>query len=439
MTFQAALSGLNAATTELDVTGNNIANSSTNGFKRSRAEFADVFAVSTAGAASTAIGAGVRVTAVTPDMSTGNIEFTENGLDLAISGGGFFHLNDNGADVYTRAGQYHVNKAGFIVNSSGHNLMGLDATGLPNQPLQVSTAFSQPQATGTSSAATGVQAQLNLDSRETNLFAVGDPFNPATAADYHSSTSTTVYDSLGNPISLSLYFRKVDPAMLGPAALPAGPYNDSSAGTTTAWQTFVVADGNVAIDNFALEFNNVGALNGVNSSAGPTTPTAMTFNIIPPTSGGIATGAADITSPLDFTGTTQFGSAFSADSLIQDGFTTGQLSGINIDESGAIQGRFSNGQTATMGTIQMAKFANEQGLQPLGNNIWAESVDSGAVLIGSPGSSNLGLVQSGALESSNVDVTKELVSMIIAQRNFQANAQVISTTDQITQTIINIR
>ena len=153
----------------------------------------------------------------------------------------------------------------------------------------------------------------------------------------------------------------------------------------------------------------------------------------------VGPGVDDMTLSLDFTGTTQFGADFGVNALEQDGFTTGQLSGVDIDERGVVLARFSNGQTAPQGQVMLANFGNPQGLQPNGDTLWTESTDSGPPLIGAPGTAALGLVQSGALEESNVDLAAQLVNLIIAQRNYQANAQVIQAEDEVTQTIINIR
>lgn len=412
MPFRIALSGLNASSSDLRVIGNNIANASTVGYKKSRAEFGDIYPATNLGAGSNTIGAGVEVSTISQQFTQGNVDFTDNNLDLAVSGQGFFRLEDGGSVVYSRAGAFQVDRAGYVVNSQRHRLTAYQAdingniTGAIG-PLQLSTADIAPRETTT------LDVAVNLDSRTGNLPAAG--FDPSQPSTYHHSTSFTAYDSLGNPRVASLY------------------YVHTGAG---AWSMFMTVDGNqpanivdadvgAAGNARALTFNTSGQLTSAT--------TAFTANI--PASGGAAAFDIDI----DLTGATQYGNSFSVSSLIQDGFTTGRLSGIDIGETGVVQARYTNGQSRTLAQLVLATFSNPQGLQQLGNTTWAETFDSGSALVGAPGTSSLGLVQSGALEGSNVDLTEQLVNMITAQRNFQANAQVISASDAITQTIINIR
>ena len=412
MPFRLALSGLNAAQTDLTVTANNIANVATSGFKGSRAEFADLFATSQQGVSSTAIGNGVKVANVAQQFTQGNIDFTDNSLDLAMSGQGFFVINDGGALSYTRAGAFQVDNNGYVVNAKQQRLQvypplatgGFNTGGLSD--LSLSTGVSAPQATS------NVSVQLNLPASDTQPTSA--PFDPADTASYNRTTSLTIYDSLGAAHTASMYFVKT--------------------ATPNAWETHLYVDG------------------GPVTSPPPTSATsqALTYddsgNLTSPTTGDLpwgpytpATGAADMNMTFDFGATTQYGQNFTVSSLPQDGFTTGRLIGIDVDGSGVVQARFTNGRSNALGQIAVANFANPQGLQQLGDTSWAETFSSGQATRGVAGNSGFGLVQAGALEASNVDITEQLVNMITAQRNFQANAQMISTADSITQTIINIR
>jgi len=406
MPFRIALSGLNAAQTDLSVTANNIANTSTNGFKGSRAEFADLFAVSLQGVSSNATGNGVRVAAVSQQFAQGNIEFTDSNLDLAISGSGMFIVSDGGALAYTRAGAFQLNNQGYIVNSQQQRLQayppmvggtGFNTGGLSDLRLQ--TTDSPPAATTTA------EYLLNLPANASPPLQA--PFDPANPNTFNQATSLTLFDSLGATHTGTLYFEKT-----------ANP---------NEWLTRMYIDGTAVGPTQTLQYSNSGILT---APAGGLLP----FNAYTPT-----TGAAPMTVTVDVRQSTQYGSNFSVNSVTQNGFTTGRLIGIDIDETGIVQARFTNGISQPLGQIAVANFANVQGLQQLGNTQWAETFASGQAMRGQAGNSGFGLVQSGALEGANVDVTEQLVNMITAQRNFQANAQMISTADSITQTIINMR
>jgi flagellar hook protein FlgE len=405
MPFRTALSGLNAASAELRIIGNNVANAGTTGFKESRAEFADIFATSNLGVTANAIGTGVRVSSVSQQFTQGNIGFTDNNLDLAISGQGFFIMNDNGVNAYTRAGALGVDRDGYVVNNQQQQLTIFQADASGNitgatGPLQLDRSDIAPAATTT------IDVQANLDA-SAPIIPAATVFSPSDASSYNNSTSLTVFDSLGSPHLNTMYFRKT---------------------ADNTWDVFQYVDGTQvnagAPAGETITFDNTGAITGGS-------PTSMTF-----TPGG---GAAPMTVNVDYNNTSQFGSPFSVNALSQDGFATGRLSGIDISDTGVITSRFTNGQSRTLGQIAVATFNNSQGLRQLGDTSWAETFDSGAPLVGAPGTGAAGLIESGALEGSNVDLTEELVNMITAQRNFQANAQVITTADTVTQTIINIR
>lgn len=406
MSFQQGLSGLNIAAKNLDAIGNNVANASTVGYKAARAEFADVFANSLAGGAGVQIGIGAQVAAVRQQFSQGNIVTTSNPMDVAINGAGFYRLSTNGTISYARNGQFSLDRDGYIVTNSGARLTGYPAD--PNGQivastpidLQVSLANIAPRATADARVA------INLDSRENvpaAAFSISDPTS------YNSSTAMTVYDSQGNAHTLTLYFRK------------------SAANT---WDVYGAADGavlNGAAPLGALAFGANGLL------AGNVTMNAS----IPLTNGAVTPLAFPVTFPVS--DMTQFGVNFSVSQLQQDGFTTGRLAGFAIGADGVILGRYTNGQTRAQGQIVLANFINPQGLVALGGNEWAETSESGQPLVATPGSGNLGTLQSGALEEANVDLTEELVKMITAQRVYQANAQTIRTQDQVMQTIVNLR
>jgi flagellar hook protein FlgE len=406
MPFRVALSGLNAASAELNVTANNIANSNTTGFKQSRAEFADMFPVSSYGVASNAAGAGTRLARVSQQFEQGAINFTNNSLDLAMSGEGFFTLSDNGATVYSRAGAFGTDRNGFVVNASAQRLQvfpaiaggdGFDTARLAD--LQLSTGDNPPR------ASTRVTAGVNLPaSAEAPATATFDATDPTS---YNFTRSVTVYDSLGAAQTANLFFVK-----------GANP---------NEWNVHAQINGNDVGGANALTFSDSGVL-------------------LTPANGEIAlpgytpgNGAADLNLTLDLASATQFGDNFRLAELSQDGYATGRLAGIEITQEGIVQARYTNGQATPLGQIALANFPNPQGLQQLGNGTWGESFAAGQVLRGAGGDSDFGLIQAGALEASNVDLTEQLVNMITAQRNFQANAQMISTADQVTQTVLNIR
>jgi flagellar hook protein FlgE len=400
MPFAVALSGLNAASSDLNVTGNNIANANTTGFKGSRAEFADVFAVG-----AQAIGNGVRLSAVSQEFSQGGVDFTDRGLDLAISGEGFFTTSDNGLISYTRAGAFGVDRDGFIVNNQSQRLQifpvannGTFNTGTLSD-LQLQTTDSPPQATA--SANFGVNLPANAAPPPVAVF---DPNNAST---FNHSTALTIYDSLGASHTVTSYFVKT--------------------ATANQWEARFYIDGTPVGGANAMTYSNLGVL---------TVPAGGTFTLPAYTP---ATGAANITLTTNLLNSTQYGSAFGVNSLSQDGFASGRLSSIDVDTSGVIFARFTNGRSEPLGQVALSNFANPQGLRQLGDTSWGETFTSGDAVRGSAGTGSFGLIQAGALEASNVDLTEQLVNMITAQRNFQANAQMISTADQVTQTIINIR
>jgi flagellar hook protein FlgE len=459
--FNIGLSGLNAAAADLSVTGNNIANVGTTGFKQSRAEFGDIFTRSYGTIAKTNIGAGVRLAANAQQFTQGTLEFTDNSLDLSITGRGFFVLNSAGNDdnTYTRAGAFQVDNEGYIVNNGSPplRLQGFPPTDPtdPNSPfrtglrtdMQINLGDSPPNATA------DIAAQLNLRSDEPTPIVGGTAITPATVGPggfeidnpdtYNFSTSTTVYDSLGTPRPVTMYFIKDDVASL--------------ASGMGEWQVHVQMDGGIngALTNqpagspFPLTFDTNGVLDTTTNPAlvpltftmtdynplnGATVGKPITPPIIPP-----PTNPNDNIITLDLTGTTQYGQSYAVSSLEQDGYTTGRITGVDADEAGVLFVRYSNGRALPLGQVALADFDNPQGLQQIGNTSWAETTASGGPVIFSPGTGSLGTIQGGALETANVDLATELVNLITAQRNYQANSQTISAANTITQTILNIQ
>jgi flagellar hook protein FlgE len=408
MSFQQGLSGLNASAKNLDVIGNNVSNANTVGFKGSAAQFSDVFANTSAGGGGASVGIGTSVSVVLQNFSQGNIEVTNNPLDLAINGGGFYRMSNNGTISYSRNGQFQLDKNGYIVNSAGQNLTGypasvngLSVTTASPSNLKVSNADLAPSAT------TKSEVGANFDSRNTALSAAA--FNMGDPTTYHGATSMSVYDSLGNAHTLGLYFVKSAP---------------------NTWQVFAANDGTQIVGGGAN-----GQVGSVSFSSSGAVTSAPTINLSLP----VTTGASNIAMTLDLSSSTQFGSTFGVNTLTQDGYTSGKLTGFSVGADGMVSGRYSNGQSRAQGQVVLSTFTNPQGLTPLGSNQWGESSTSGPPLTGAPGTGNLGVLQSGALESANIDITAELVSMITAQRVYQANAQTIKTQDSVLQTLVNLR
>ena len=420
MSFQQGLSGLNATSKNLEIIGNNIANSNTFGSKVSRGEFSDVYANALNGAGTNAVGIGTTLAAVSQQFTQGNITSTDNPMDLAISGAGFFQVSD-GANpaLYSRNGQFKVNQDGFIVNNQGLRLVGYaaDGTGViqPGNavPLQLPTAGINPNATSE------IQMEMNLDSRAgITAPAAGAAIDFNDPTTYNNATSLTVYDALGQNVALTYYFQK---------------------SATATWNVFVTANG-APVNGTAAAPLATTTLNFPATGGAPLAPVGpVPFNI-PATTNAAGAQSLPMTGVLlDLDGATQYGTGFGVTDLSQDGYAPGQLTGINIEDNGIVMARYSNGQSKPAGQIELATFRNPQGLQPQGGNAWARSFASGDPIVGVPGQGNLGVLQSGALEESNVDLTAELVNMITAQRVYQANAQTIKTQDQVLQTLVNLR
>ncbi|HUW50393.1 MAG TPA: flagellar hook protein FlgE [Sulfuricella sp.] len=548
MGFEQGLSGLNTSSKSLDVIGNNVANAGTVGFKGAEAQFADVFAASLNGGGTAAIGIGTKLATVAQQFTQGNVTATNNPLDMAINGAGFFRMSQNGAITYSRNGQFQMDKNGYLVNSNGLHLTGYDAdaTGkiIPTNPVELQ--FTASKQSLPPSQTTKVAVGLNLDSGAT--VPVSSPLDINNPLTFTSSTSASVYDSLGNSHVFSTYFVKtavpgtwdvhatLDGVLDTPAAVATVKANTAALGTggagansidtralavQAAWPTttsapYVAAANAItaaaaataaagalagttppdtpvqilaavnaakaAAAAMALMNNAVIASNptpGAQQTEAPLTlaantaaQTAVAATVIPAvtlatnqltfnSAGALTTtmpfgvtldlntvdtvlgktnaATSPLTFNLDYTGSSQYGTNFGVNTLTQDGFSAGNLAGFNVSTDGTIQGRYTNGQSKNLGQLVLADFANPQGLQPLGNNQWAQTPESGQALEGTGGSGKFGVLQSAAVEGSNVDLTAELVNMITAQRIYQANAQTIKTQDAVMQTLVNLR
>ncbi|MGB6242159.1 MAG: flagellar hook protein FlgE [Castellaniella sp.] len=403
MGFGQGLSGLNAASQNLDVIGNNIANSGTVGFKAGSATFADVYA-------SSRVGLGVQVASINQRFTTGIVSTTGNQFDMAIDGAkGLFVVQqpNGGATLYTRNGQFFADKSGNIVNAQGQQLMGYsaDVSVTPAKPIMGTLlGLTVPSGNIDPKATTTITDKLNLDSGSPIL--AGPPAPDLTdPTTYSTSFPTTVFDSLGNEHRIDQVYQKTG------VNTWTATYIWNNAGTPTP------------VGTATLNFNTAGAL------PTPAPTGAIAFN--PP-------GADPIATTVRYDGTTQFAGGFTTD-FIQDGYGTGEYASMSIGTDGSVVANYTNGAKQVMGFVAMADFKNLQGLQPVGGNAWAETANSGQPIPGTPGVNGMATIKGQAVEESNVDMSQELVNMIIAQRTYQANAQTIKTQDQILQTLITMR
>ncbi len=414
MSFQQGLSGLKAASTNLDVIGHNIANANTTGMKSSRAEFAELYASNLGSSGGVSTGIGVETSTVAQQFTQGNISITGNTLDVAINGNGFFQVEQtNGNTAYTRDGSFKLNAQGEIITNDGAHLLGIPAeadgtilSGGKTGPMVLPNGGSIPAKETTEASVT-----LNLDTRA--VVATGTVGPPSTLepplATY--GTSMNVYDKQGVAVPVAIYFTKT---------------------AVNTWDAYASIDGaDPTLLTPSLTFDATGL---------PTDPTALANIVLTipddPARGG--TFPPDI--QLDLSKATQFGEKFGVSKVEQDGQESGKLTGISIDENGIVQGNYSNGKQLAAGQIQLVTFTNVQGLAPIGGNLWLRTPSSGdPSSTGAPGSGNLGKLRAGALEDSNVDLTSELVNMMTAQRAYQANAQTIKTQDQVMSTLVNLR
>lgn len=406
MGFGQGLSGLSAAAQDLDVIGNNIANSGTVGFKSGTATFADVYANSR-------VGLGVQVSGVTQNFGVGTITNTGNQFDMAIDGSnGLFRLEDpSGQIVYSRNGQFAPDANNFIVNAQGQRLTGYAPGGASTDlvPIKVPVGNIPPAATNQ------MTTQTNLDANAASVDAAATPFDPAVPSSYTSALPITVYDSLGNSHQLTQYFVK------------RGQTADTP--PQSQWDVYYRLDGQALSSPadsspFSMTFNGSGAM---------TSGAVSNLQVAQP--GTAASPAAQLSIAVSYDGSTQFGGDFSP-SFTQNGYPTGEYASMSIGADGSIIASYTNGETQSLGSLALASFANPQGLQSVGGNAWIETSASGQPLLGRPGSNGMAAIKGQAVEESNVDMSQELVKMIIAQRTYQANAQTIKTQDQVMQTLI---
>ncbi|PMS22491.1 flagellar hook protein FlgE [Trinickia dabaoshanensis] len=412
MGYQQGLSGLSASSNDLDVIGNNIANSNTVGFKQSTAQFADLYANTIATSVNDQIGIGTQLSGVQQDFKQGTFNTTGQALNVAINGTGFYQMSNNGTVTYSRNGVFQLDKNGFITNSQGLQLMGYaaNANGVINSaqtvPIQVPTTNIAPIATQ------NITAQLNLNAQD--AVPAVTPFVSTNSQTYNYSTSIQTYDSLGGSQQVNMYFVKT---------------------ATNSWDVYSGPASGAISKVGSVGFSTAGALTSTTPTAPATSPATGQITFSVPNTDGSATPQS---LTLNLAGTTQYGGADGVNNLKQDGYASGQLTNFSIGADGTISGTYSNGRTQSLGQIVLANFNNPNGLQNLGGNEYAETSASGVPQVSAPGSTNHGTLTGGAVENSNVDLTSQLVDLITAQRNYQANAQTIKTQQTVDQTLINL-
>jgi len=435
------VSGLRAEGEALGVVGDNIANVNTTGFKAQRALFEDVLGHSIlAGTSSSMPGSGVKVGDIQQMFTQGTLQNTGVSTDVALNGDGFFVVKGTvdglSSNFYTRAGTFNINADGNLVNPAGLHVQGYSANGDGTFAASISD-IKAPTAALPARATTSADVTANLDSAAVaiNTAALAGPppvaanpwdaQNPANTANF--STTMTVYDSLGNGHTMDVYFRKSDTVANSWDYHVLTPGADVVGGTPGQ---------NSEIGSGTLAFTTNGALNTLTTTVpiaadfvGATAGQAITLNFGKPVGAG-GTG-------LD--GTTQFAGASNVSSQSQDGYASGDFSGVAIDGTGVVQGLYTNGQKIAMAQLAVAKFRSNDGLGRAGQNLWIETRDSGTAAMGTAGSGGRGATSSGALEGSNVDLAEEFVGLIQHQRSFSANSKTITTADEMLQELINIK
>ena len=429
MGFHHGLSGLNASSKSLDVIGHNIANSNTVGFKNSRAEFNEMVASAMGASSGNNAGIGVSVAAVSQQFSQGVITPSSNGLDMAINGDGFFVVQTPSGVAYTRNGAFQLNKAGELQTVNGDKVQGYKFN--PDTGARESVTLSNlvfPTGAPIAAKQTGnVSAVINLDAR------VDQTATPAPARATYG-TSLEVFDEQGMATPLSMYFTKTDANTwhvydsLDPNAQPIGQLTFDSTGKLQGVAAYSGAE-----DPNGLNPGDAGYIPQFSA------PTGTTLNATVQTANPNAPNPGAWPVNIDLSGVSQLGSAFSVARLTQDGYASGELTGVNVASDGTLLATYSNGITRAEAQVALAKFTNSQGLVPDGNNNWVASNDSGPAIYGAAGSGSFGTIQGNALEESNVDLTAQLVNMMTAQRAYQANAQTIKTQDQVFSTLVNLR
>jgi len=421
MSFYTSLSGLRAAQTDMSAISHNLANVTTNGFKKSKAEFADVIASSLAQSPTMMVGSGSVTKAIRQQFSQGNLNQTGSSLDLAIAGDGFFAVkpNQDGSQVnFTRNGSFMVDNDRYVTDAQGAKVQvfPVDGSGaVIASGLDQTIALRLPATSGTPVATAATALNVNLSANAAVKTGAFDRFDPTS---YNQTTQTTIYDAGGNALTMTQYFVRTQAA---------------GGGTPTSeWQVYsFVGDRQLGTDAanpqpITMEFDATGAMT---SPPGPVQFAAV----------GLGGSSIEQALSLDLTGSTQLAQAFNVNSRSQDGAAVGQLQGVTVGSDGTVFASFSNGESQALGKVVLANFPNPSGMRQLGNSSWAATGLAGEVTLGSPGEKGLGSLMSSMLEGSNVDMTEELVGLIAAQRAFQANAKALDTSSQISQSILNIR
>ncbi|WP_233840651.1 flagellar hook protein FlgE [Dyella sp. 2HG41-7] len=401
MALNQALSGINAAQSELNVISNNIANAGTVGFKGSTAQFSEVYAVTGLNLSSVATGSGAELTDVAQQFGQGDLETTNGSLDMALSGNGFFVVNNGTGNQYTRDGAFHENANGNVVTADGSMLQvyppnangGFNTSTLTNLQLNTAQSAATPTSTITISSNLPAGASLPIDT----------PFSPTDVNSYNNASSLTVYDSQGGSHSATVYYAKT--------------------GNNT-WNANLYIDGNSA-GTQAITFNSAGAL--VTPANGQ-----LAFTPVQPTNGA----SFPATMTLNVANTTQFGTAYAPGTINQNGYEAGVLENVTIGNDGVVTAIYSNNQTSQLGQVALANFSNLQGLQQVGNNRWVATQSSGTAVLGTASVGQFGDIEQGQLETSNTsDTTAQLVNMIQAQQDYEANSQMLGTVNSLSQTL----
>lgn len=406
MGLNTALSGILGAQSDLNVISNNIANTNTTGFKASRAEFGDIFSSTAYNLSTVGVGSGTRLLDTAQLFNQGDIESTGNSLDVAIDGNGFFTLNTGNGYAYTRAGNFHTNSSGDVINAEGYNLQ-VYAPGATEGTFDTSHLInlSIPTSEGAAQATTSAKIVANLPSGATTPTTT--PFSASDSTSYNNTTTFTAYDSQGQTHAVTMYYVKTG---------------------TNSWQAHAVVDGTDVTPSSGLDltFDSNGQLSSPSSGK-------LALATYTPSN-----GASPVNITLDMSGSTQYGTSYSAGTVSQDGYQAGTLASIDIGSDGIVTANYSNGQDTQVGQLAMANFTNEQGLAQVGNTNWKATSTSGQAIMGTANSGQFGDLQSGSLESSTTaDTTSQLVAMIQAQQAYQANAQVLSTTNTLTSTLMS--
>ena len=462
MSFNISLSGLSAMQKALDVTSNNIANVATTGFKASRAEFADVYTTSVMSNSRTTVGSGVQTAVISQQFAQGSIESTNNTLDLAISGEGFFVLNaeDSQENIYTRAGNFEIDENGNVITSSGYYLQVYDVNEdgtVKSMSLDSTRNLVIPAKAGSPTQTSKITSNMNLNASNT-VISSSNPspkpeiykFDPTDSSTYSASTSVVIYDSLGDAHSLSYYYIKTDEFHLEDGTIAPDSANTWNLYLFMDGKPLDVADGyptyytdpdsgteygNKPIACAQLKFDSSG-----NQIASYPPEQIKTVKLGDGVDGaGILNNGADGTQQISLSNTlTQYAASFSVTQLTQNGSTVGQLTGLDIDGSGLVRATYSNGTSVKIGMVAMATFTNNQGLSKVGDTCWKASLTSGEPIPARAGVGTTGTIKSSALESSNVDLSASLVQLIMAQRNYQANSKSLEASSNIMQTILNV-